>query len=73
MTPLQKTVERWVTDDNGYNVLYRKVGSFRYKGFKLYSMIARTLSQHTPENQFKFEFFDKFKQDGNKKCKEKRK
>lgn len=73
MTPLQKTIMRWVTDDNGHNVLYRKDGSFRYKGFKLYRMIARTVSQHTPENQLKFEFFDKFKQDGNKKCKEKSK
>jgi hypothetical protein len=62
-------VNRWVTDDAGHNVLYKKNGSFRYNGFKLYRMIARTVTQHTPENQLKFAFFDKFKQSGNKKCK----
>jgi hypothetical protein len=66
LSPLQETVNRWVTDDNGHNVLYRKNGSIRYKGFKLYRMIARTVTQHTPYNQLNFKFFDKFKQTKNK-------
>jgi len=60
MNELQKTINRWCTDDNGKNVLYKKTGEERYPGFKLYKMIARTVHQHSPENQLKFPYFKQF-------------
>jgi hypothetical protein len=71
LNSLQETIKRWVTDDNGHNVLYMKNGRFRYNGFKLYRMITRTVTKHTPENQLCYPFFNQFKQNGNKKCKQK--
>lgn len=62
LTPLQTTVKRWVTDDNNYNVLYKKNGDERYKGFKLYKMISRIVTAHTPEKQLDFQFFSQFRQ-----------
>ena len=35
-------------------------GDERYPGFKLYKMIARTVHQHTPQEQLSFPFFSKF-------------
>ena len=64
LTQLQMTVKRWITDDNDYNILYKKNGAERYKGFKLYKMISRTVSAHTPENQLNYPFFNQFKQKG---------
>jgi hypothetical protein len=61
LTQLQTTVKRWVTDDNDYNILYKKNGAERYRGFKLYKMISRTVSAHTPEKQLKYPFFSQFK------------
>jgi hypothetical protein len=63
MNELQKTIRRWCMDDNGKNVLYKKTGEERYPGFKLYKMIARTVHQHTPENQFNYTFFSQFEAD----------
>jgi hypothetical protein len=60
MDDLQRTVHRWCTDDNGKNVLYRKSGVERYPNFKLYKMIARTVSKHTPEAQLDDAFFKQF-------------
>jgi hypothetical protein len=60
MNELQKTIHRWCSDDNGKNVLYKKNGEERYPGFKLYKMIARTVHQHTPENQLEFPYFSQF-------------
>jgi len=60
---LQKTVIRWITDDNGKNVLYMKNGDERYENFKLYKMIARTVHAHTPEAQLSYPFFNQFKID----------
>lgn len=57
---LQKTIQRWCTDDNGKNVLYKKTGEDRYPNFKLYKMISRTVHEHTPENQLKFSYFNKY-------------
>jgi hypothetical protein len=51
MDSFQRTIYRWCTDDNGYNVLYKKNGEERYPGFKLYKMIARLVHKHTPEAQ----------------------
>ena len=54
-------VKEWCTDDNGMNILYKNSGRDRYPGFKLYKMIARTVSKHTPEAQLNKELFDIFK------------
>jgi len=65
-TELQRTIIRWVRDDNGRNVLYMKNGDERYENFKLYKMIARTVHAHTPEAQLADPFFNQFKID--EKC-----
>ena len=57
---LQKTIYRWCLDDNDKNLLYKKNGQERYPEFKLYKMIARTVHNHTPQNQLKFDFFKQF-------------
>jgi hypothetical protein len=57
---LQKTILRWCKDDNDKNILYKRDGSERYPGFRLYKMISRTVHNHTPEEQLKFPFFNKF-------------
>ena len=48
-------------DDSGSNILYKKNGSERYPGFKLYKMIARTVSKHTPNAQLNKSLFDIFR------------
>jgi len=60
MDPLQETIHRWCSDDNGKNVLYKKNGEERYPNFKLYKMIARTSHKHIPENQLEFPYFKQF-------------
>ena len=74
--PIAKTIARWCQDDKDRNVLYKKNGEERYPDFKLYKMIARTVHNHTPENEFDREegnIFDKFlsskKKMGGKKAK----
>ena len=46
-----RLVEEWCNDDTGKNILYKSNGDERYPDFKLYKMIARTVHNHTPENQ----------------------
>uniref|UniRef100_A0A6C0I4T7 Protein kinase domain-containing protein n=1 Tax=viral metagenome TaxID=1070528 RepID=A0A6C0I4T7_9ZZZZ len=60
MDDFQKTVYRWCLDDNGKNVLYKRNGDDRYPNFKLYKMIARTVHNHTPEQQLEFPYFSQF-------------
>ena len=60
MDELQKTIYRWCLDDNSKNILYKKNGDERYPEFKLYKMIARTVHQHTPQNQLEEPFFSKY-------------
>jgi len=60
MNDLQETIDRWCTDDNGKNLLYKKNGEERYPNFKLYKMIVRTVHKHTPENQLKFKYFNQY-------------
>ena len=67
---LQRTIIRWITDDNGKNVLYMKNGDERYENFKLYKMIARTVHKHTPEAQLEDPFFNQFKITIDEKCKD---
>jgi hypothetical protein len=57
---LQKTISRWCKDDNEKNILYKRDGSERYPGFRLYKMISRTVHHHTPEEQLKYPFFNQF-------------
>ena len=64
MRNIRETITRWITDDNNYNILYKKNGDERYKGFKLYKMIARTVTSHTPERQLEFDLFKQFKVNG---------
>jgi len=61
---LQQTIYRWCLDDNGKNVLYKRNGDERYPNFKLYKMIARTVHQHTPEEQLKYPIFSQFTVEG---------
>jgi len=61
---LQETIYRWCLDDNGKNVLYKRNGDERYPNFKLYKMIARTVHQHTPEEQLKYPIFSQFAVEG---------
>lgn len=63
---LQRTIQRWCTDDAGKNVLYKKNGEERYPGFRLYKMIARTVRAHTPENQLQDPWFRQFRLDADK-------
>jgi hypothetical protein len=58
---LQRTIHRWCLDDKKASVLYKKNGSERYPDFKLYKMIAKTVHEHTPQNQLSFPFFSQFK------------
>ena len=57
---LQKTIIDWVSDDNDKNVLYKSNGEERYPNFKLYKMIARTVHNKTPEDQFNNPLFASF-------------
>jgi hypothetical protein len=58
--PLQELIIKWVSDDNGKNVLYKKNGEERYPNFKLYKMIARTVHDKTPESQLSDPLFESF-------------
>lgn len=60
VTELQKTVYRWCLDDKKNSILYKRNGSERYPDFKLYKMIAKTVHDHTPQNQLSFPFFSQF-------------
>ena len=56
-TPLEKLVNEWVTDDSGKNILYKTNGDERYPDFKLYKMISRKCTKHTPEKQLEKQIF----------------
>lgn len=60
---LQKTVQRWCSDDNDKNILYKKNGDDRYPNFKLYKMIARSVHKHTPDEQLKYTYFNQYQCD----------
>ncbi len=67
---LQKTIQRWCSDDNNKNILYKKNGEDRYPNFKLYKMIARSVHKHTPDEQLKHGYFNQFQCDKpNDSCK----
>jgi len=58
--PIAALVKSWCLDDKGRNVLYKKDGEERYPDFKLYKMIARTVSRHIPAEQISHPLFAKF-------------
>jgi hypothetical protein len=57
---ITRIIVEWCLDDNGLNVLYKNNGADRYPDFKLYKMIAKTVHDHTPQNQLSFPFFSQF-------------
>ena len=56
----QKIIYDWCSDDNGKNILYKKNGNERYPNFKLYKMIARTVHNHSPQEQLNRPFFKSY-------------
>ena len=64
MTKMSSTfsiINDWVKDDKGRNILYKQNGEERYPDFKLYKMIARSVHNHSPKDQFKRSQFETFK------------
>jgi hypothetical protein len=59
--PLIRLIVEWCMDDNNFNVLYKSNGEERYEEFKLYKMIARSVHNHTPQNQLSRKEFNKYK------------
>ena len=57
---ITKLIDEWCKDDKGRNVLYKTNGDERYPDFKLYKMIARTVHNHTPQEQLKREMFSQY-------------
>ena len=49
-----------VADDSGKNILYKANGDERYPDFKLYKMISRKCSKHTPQKQLLRKEFQTF-------------
>ena len=59
-TRITQIMLEWIKDDKGRNILYKKNGDERYPDFKLYKMIARTVSKHIPMNVLQKPYFEKF-------------
>ena len=59
--PTVVMVSEWCNDDRGRNVLWKSNGEERYPGFKLYKMISRTVSKHTPISQLERPILERFK------------
>jgi hypothetical protein len=57
---MSKLIIEWTKDDKGRNILYKKNGEERYPDFKLYKMIARTVTKTTPQAQLVGPFFNRF-------------
>ena len=71
-SPLIRLIVEWCMDDNNLNVLYKSNGEERYEEFKLYKMIARSVHNHTPQNQLNRKEFSKYKTISKKIPKEER-
>ena len=71
-SPLVRLIVEWCMDDNNLNVLYKSNGEERYEEFKLYKMIARSVHNHTPQNQLNKKEFSKYKINNKKLSKEER-
>ena len=59
-SPIIKIITDWCKDDKGRNIMYKQNGQERYPEFKLYKMISRTVSKHTPEAQLNRQMFKNF-------------
>jgi hypothetical protein len=59
----QTIINKWCCDDNGKNVLYKRDGSERYEGFKMYKMIARGVHGCVPIEQLQLYYFMRFEVD----------
>ena len=57
---MAKVICEWCLDDKGRNILYKKNGDERYPEFKLYKMIARTVSKYVPKNVIQEKQFEKY-------------
>ena len=58
--PVYDMIISWIFDDSGNNILYKKNGDERYPDFKLYKMISKNVTKHTPENQFSRDCFKEY-------------
>jgi hypothetical protein len=56
-----RIIYKWLLDDKGRNILYKKNGEERYPEFKLYKMIARTVHNHVPKDEIKRNEFASYK------------
>jgi len=57
---IERIIVGWCYDDKERNILYKNNGDERYPDFKLYKMIARTVSKHTPKNVLNNPHFSKY-------------
>ena len=60
LTEIRKLIDEWCCDDKGRNILYKSSGEDRYLDFKLYKMIARSVHNHTPEEQMNRKIFSQY-------------
>jgi len=59
-SPIKKLIISWIFDDKNRNILYKNNGEERYPDFKLYKMIARTVTKHVPSKVIKNVIFNKY-------------
>jgi hypothetical protein len=59
-SPILKIIAGWCKDDKGRNIMYKNNGEERYPDFKLYKMIARTVTNHIPSKVIEHPYFDRF-------------
>jgi len=59
-SPILKIIAGWCKDDKGRNIMYKNNGEERYPDFKLYKMIARTVTNHIPYKVIDNPYFDRF-------------
>ena len=57
---MAKMICGWCIDDKGRKILYKKKGDERYPEFKLYKMIARSVTKYVPKNIIKSKEFKKY-------------
>ena len=60
LDPVVKLVVSWCKDDKNRNILYKNNGEERYPEFKLYKMIARSVSNCIPKQVIKSKEFNKY-------------
>ena len=59
-SPIIKIIIDWCYDDKKRNILCKNNGSERYPDFKLYKMIARTVTNHKPDMVIQNVFFEQY-------------